>query len=121
MGNRAGWQQAIDDGRFWKAAQARAALAAWERSGETVVEFARRNGLGAKRLYWWRHRLKAERSLEEGESKLIPVTVRATAADDRGSHIVVMDGELRIEVGDVEAVSPAWVAALLRMMREGRP
>jgi len=32
-----------------------------------------------------------------------------------------MDGELRIEVGDVEAVSPAWVAALLRMMREGRP
>lgn len=121
MRKRAEWQGAVKDGSFWTAAEAREALAACERSGETVVAFARRHGLTATRLYWWRQRLKKDKRVEGGDARLIPVTIRSAGVEPSRTHgcVCVIDGELRIEVVDASAVPPGWVAALLRLWREG--
>jgi transposase-like protein len=126
MRKQADWQRATAAGKFWTAADAREALAACARSGETTVAFARRHGLSAKRLYWWRQRLRKERNVEGVEARFIPVTVRpgkiergAAGAQTNGCVAAVVDGELRVEVGDASAVSAAWIAELLRLVREG--
>ena len=122
-----GWQRAITTGRFWTEAEAREALAERRRSGESVVAFARRHGISAKRLYWWRHQLKtrttkAERGNDaprEAVARLIPVTVRPVPNEAQANEgVVVTDGELRVEVGVASAVSPTWIATLLRLVRE---
>jgi hypothetical protein len=33
--------------------------------------------------------------------------------------LLITDGELRIEIAGANAVSPSWVATLLRLVREG--
>ena len=122
-----GWQRAIKAGRFWTEAEAREALAERRRSGESVVAFARRHGMSAKRLYWWRQQLKtrttkAGRGTEakgEDVARLIPVTLRPVPVEAQAKEgVVVTDGELRVEVGVASAVSPTWVATLLRLVRE---
>jgi len=122
MRKQADWERAIASGKFWTAVDAREALAACSRSGETIGAFARRHGLAAKRLYWWRRRLKSDTAVEDGDARLIPVTVRAERVEPRAAtsgSVAVVAGELRIEVGEAGAVSPAWIAELLRLVREG--
>jgi hypothetical protein len=46
--------------RRWRAADARAALAAASASGLSLREFARREGIHPQRLYWWRGRLAGD-------------------------------------------------------------
>jgi transposase-like protein len=119
----AGWRQSIQRGEFWTEADAREALAEWEQSGESVVGFARRNGVEPKRLYWWRHQLKKGSKVVRSApvAPLIPVTVRVAESPARWlESIVIVDGDLRIEVGDAKRVAPEWVAELLRRVREGR-
>ena len=41
----------------WTEAEARAALAAWEDSGESMVAHARKLGVSSHRLSYWRARL----------------------------------------------------------------
>jgi transposase-like protein len=121
MGKRAGWQRAIEAGRLWTAADAQEALAACGRSGESTVAFARRHGLNATRLYWWRQHLKKESlpAKELERARLIPVMVSADKEEPRtNEQVIVVDGALRVEIGNANAVSPAWVAALLRFARE---
>jgi transposase-like protein len=118
MRKRAEWERAIAEGDFWTAAEAWEALGAWKRSGESIVAFARRHGMSAKRLYWWRHRLKKEGTPGEcGPARLIPIAVRP-AETQPSEGVVVVAGELRVEVRDASATSPAWVATLLRLARE---
>lgn len=47
----------------WTEAEARAALAAWEDSGESMVVFARKLGVSSHRLSYWRARLAPSREL----------------------------------------------------------
>ncbi len=47
----------------WTEAEARAALAAWEDSGESMVAHARKLGVSSHRLSYWRARLAPSREL----------------------------------------------------------
>lgn len=43
--------------RVWSEGEAREALAELSRSGESVAEFARREGISAQRVYYWKKRI----------------------------------------------------------------
>jgi hypothetical protein len=124
MRNRSGdsgWQRAIADGTSWSASDAREAIEEWERSGESMAVFARRHGLAPSRLYWWKHRLQnGSTTATEVGAQLVPMVLRPTGASFVGhtqDGVVVTDGMVRIEIGDVHAVAPEWVATLLRLVR----
>jgi transposase-like protein len=110
------WERAIDEGRPWTDAEAARALAACAASGQSAAQFARRYNLTAGKLYWWRKRL-AERST--ASSRLLPVSVvsgdRGNAGGNAPPRVVLTDGRLRLEI---EGISPEWVAALIRLVRE---
>ena len=65
------WRRSIRDGAFWTEDDAREALAECERSGESVAAFARRHGLVARRLYWWRHELRKKSGMSH-RAQLLP-------------------------------------------------
>jgi hypothetical protein len=120
----AAWERAIANGTNWSAAEAGEALSAQAKSGKSVVAFASRHGISARRLYWWRYELAdrkdERRSAERG--RLIPMTVIDAPLDaPRLAHggVVVIDGGLRVEVEEPGAVSPVWIATLVRTVREG--
>jgi transposase-like protein len=133
MRNRASggsrWQRAIKEGALWTEADARDALEACASSGESIWVFARRHGVVPERLYRWKRVLKKKRrratpvgpmQKRDLDARLIPVTVRAAPVETpKNEQVVVVDGALRLEIGTTSAVSPGWVAALLRLVREG--
>ncbi len=43
--------------RVWGEGEAREALAELSRSGESIVEFTRRRGISAQRIYYWKKRI----------------------------------------------------------------
>jgi transposase-like protein len=45
--------------RVWGEAEARQSLGELARSGESVAQFARRHGISAQRVYYWKKRLAA--------------------------------------------------------------
>jgi transposase-like protein len=96
----------------WTTVEASEALAAWERSGETLAAFARRLGVSAERLAWWRRRL-ARTTM----APLVPMVVRAPRA--WSSVRVTLEG-CEVEVGELSEASAAWVASLVRALGEGR-
>lgn len=127
MEKRTAWQRAIEAGTNWSAAEAKAVLDAQSKSGASILAFAREHGIVPKRLYWWRYRLavspqeKRTRS-SEPVGRLIPLTVVESVSPARSraeGRVVVIDGALRVEVDDPAAVSPAWIATLVRSVREG--
>jgi hypothetical protein len=88
-------------------------LAAQEASGETVTAFARRQGLQVQRLQWWRSRLEEwERRAAPVESSLVPAVIQGVEQP----AVKVRVGEVQVEIGDASAVSPAWVAELVRAL-----
>ncbi len=46
----------VEASNYWTEAEAQEVLEAYEASGLSVAEFARRHGLGAQRLRWWKKR-----------------------------------------------------------------
>ena len=118
------WKRAIATGTNGSAAEAEAALCVQAKSGESVVAFAARHGVAARRLYWWRYQLagKGEKT-EAGRVRLIPMTViggeSIDAPQSAGGGVVVIDGSLRVEVEHADSVPAAWIATLLRNVREG--
>lgn len=104
------WRRKIGTGVRWTEEDGRAALAAWEASGETLTTFARRAGVQAQRLSWWRERLGGGAP----SSALVPVRVTGSIV----SGAVVTIGPVRIEVGEVEQLSPAWIAAVASALGE---
>jgi len=120
------WKQAAAAGRRWDESDGRSAVAAWQRSGESASAFARRHGIGAHRLWWWQKRLGegggaagvgVDRKAQEVSAlaPLLPVTVRGSAQS--GAVSVVVDG-VCVQVAEPQAVSPAWVGALVAVLRE---
>jgi transposase-like protein len=120
-----GWARAVKDGAAWSESEAREALEAWSRSGETILDFARREGIAPTRLYRWKHLLKSRGTPANGPS-LIPVSVRegsvAWGREPRWterSALVVDTGELRVAISEASAATAEWVATLLKLVKEG--
>jgi transposase-like protein len=113
--------------RQWTEADARRVLDAWEASGESITAFARGAGLVPQRLCWWRERLTRGGGIvvDAGRQKAVasapaflPVSVRPTTAG--GAVVCVSSEGLRIEVGELDAASAAWVGAVVSSMKEVR-
>ena len=101
----------------WGADDARAVLQAWATSGESVAAFARRHGLVAQRLLWWRRRLGVAAASKQAAPTFIPVAVRnsQTPNGTRAPLVVTLaHDDVRVEVHDVDASTAAWVATLAR-------
>jgi len=87
-------------------------IAAQSKSGLTVREFAAAEGITAATLYWWRSKLRRDRT------QLVPVEVVESGADHRsgasGSFEVQVDGSvtLRVPPGFDEAELRRLIRAL---------
>ncbi|HEY3452298.1 MAG TPA: transposase, partial [Myxococcales bacterium] len=102
----------------WTEDEARLVLDACEESGESVAAFARRMGLGAYRLFWWRKRLG---QVAPAPAAFVPLVVReATSVSPRQPAAVLVRGSVRIELRTLDADSAAWAAALLRSPEDER-
>ncbi len=80
---RSGWRQ-------WKADEARRVVEAWRASGLPLATFARKRGLCAERIRWWRQRLGDWSPPSEEAPRLIPATVTGsppTATEMLRRHI----------------------------------
>ena len=80
-------------------------LAAWKRTTEPLATFARENGLGANRLYWWKKRLGGE----QAPSMLELVPARVTGGEEV-SVVVRIANNVSIEIAKA---SPRLIAELI--------
>jgi transposase-like protein len=104
--------------RTWTADEARAVLDRWQASGESGASFAGSIGVVPQRLFWWRKRLERARAAGRGGVKkattFAPVEVRPAALVALCAPVVVTTpAGVRIEVGEVDAATAAWVVAVL--------
>jgi transposase-like protein len=81
------------DGRrrwqVWGEGEAREALAELSRSGESVAEFARRRGVSAQRVYYWKKRVA---------DALVPAFVAVPVTAPRAGQIEIMAEGVTIRV-----------------------
>jgi hypothetical protein len=104
---RSGWRQ-------WKVDEARRVVEAWRASGLPLATFARKRGLCAERVRWWRKRL-GDWSPPSEAPRLIPATVTGFPPTATGVVLTIRaPGEVVVEVADVGAVPAAWLSALVR-------
>lgn len=119
-GGRAGRAQEWARVGYWTAEVAREALEAWRSSGGSMAGFARRHGLNAQRLGWWRKRLGGEAPGPRIEfvPVRLPVSEATGGGGEPGSLEVVLAGGRRIRV-----TSGFEESALVRLVRalEGVP
>jgi hypothetical protein len=100
--------------RQWTAAEARRVLKAWRASGLPLATFARRRGLCAERVRWWRQRLGDGHDPVEERLKLVPAIVTGLPSSTAAAAVTVRaPGDVVVEIADVGAVSPTWVSALV--------
>lgn len=114
----------------WTATRARELLAEQVASGQSVAAFARGRGLRQQRLLWWRKRLADWGEEATAAPLLVPaVTVerrgpsRASAAASRqrpAPQVTLRVGKIRVEICDVMAVPPGWLAALVQELGAAR-
>ena len=80
--------------QVWGEGEAREALAELSRSGESVASYARRRGVSAQRIYYWRKRVTAK----------IPAFVAVPVATARPGQIEVVADGITIRIReDVDA------------------
>jgi hypothetical protein len=105
-------------GVTWTAREARQVLSAWRASGLSIAAFARRHGLTAQRVSWWRKRLgewtapAAERA-SEGSRAIVPAVVAGQVGPSVSAVIVRVGGAVVLEVVEPALVAPAWLSAVL--------
>ena len=92
-----------DPAAAWTDDDARVALDEWRRSGDSIAAFARKHGVTAPRLYWWKKRLAAPAT---ARLSLVPATIVMSEA----SIAIRLPGDVKIEVANA---SPSWVAAIV--------
>ena len=110
--------------RRWNERTARQVLEAWEASGESLREFARRMKLGQQRLSWWSKRLGGRQAgvLSQAGPELpgfVPVVVRpkrAVEALEQAAAVLRVEGA-RIELRELTSASAAWAATLLETLQ----
>lgn len=118
--SRNSWVAAAQAGARWSREEAQEALEAWNRSGESLAAFARRHGVVAQRLSWWRKRLAIGVVPRPAPPGLLPVTVREAPLITLSSAAVsVRWGTVRIDVADPSKVPPRWLAALVSSLPGG--
>ena len=99
---RRGWRQ-------WGESEAREALDAYARSGQSVAAFARSRGFSVQRLDYWRKRLGRSSAVT-----FVPVALPSTLAPEATIAISVGDVVVRVrESLDIEHVA-RLVGALAR-------
>lgn len=114
--SEARWAE-LRDGR-WSRSDAREVMDAWSASGDSARGFASRHGLNPQRLYWWRQRLTEvlDSPLRDPVTALVPVKV-VDASETTGAMVLLhLSSGVVLEVPP--SVSPEWVAALVRSLRE---
>ncbi len=95
-----------DPADAWTDDDARRILDEWRRSGDSIAAFARKHGVAAPRLYWWRKKLGAAARTASALS-LVPATI----ITDGGAALTIrLPGEIAIELA---SASPSWVAAMI--------
>lgn len=100
---------------YWSETEAQAVLEAYEASGLSVAEFARRHGLGPQRLRWWK-----KRRAEEGGPALsfVPVHVAAPPSPEARQAPGTASMEVLLAGGRRIRVEPGFdVDALARLVR----
>lgn len=114
--------------RPWSEREGRFVVDTWKASGESVPTFARRIGFVPQRVYWWMSRLgrggagRHALAVSPPASAFVPVTVRSEAATTTSTAVTVVASDgLRIEVAELDGTSAAWVAMLVKTLREVRP
>jgi transposase-like protein len=107
------WERKAANGARWTESEARAALAVWRSSGETMAAFARRHDIDPQRIGWWRDRL------EEPAAALVPVTVTSPGLAADYSAVRVRVEGVEIDVIDPGCVTPQWLAELISLARRG--
>jgi hypothetical protein len=99
----------------WTPTEAREAVAAWQKSGQPLGEFARSHGIAWQRLAKAKARVpKIEQPC--GPAIFLPVTVGEASP----SPAKLMIGALTIEVASLESVSPTWLAQLIAACESSR-
>ena len=109
--------------RPWTEEDARFVLDACASSGETLEAFARRMKLVPQRLQWWRKRLgpgvgRGKAAVDEAPT-FLPVVVRpvpAPSAPGEGGAVLVR-GDVRLEVRELDARSAGWVATVMKSLQ----
>lgn len=90
----------------WTESEGRAAVEAWRASGEALSGFARRHGVGAERLRWWKKRFDAD-----GGTSLSLVPVHVVDGGDAAAFELVIGAH-------VVRVPPGFDAGALRRLLE---
>ena len=103
----------------WTEAHAKQLLDACVKSGLSVAEFARREGIRTKRLEYWRKRLRSTSKTSDvrGASSFAPAVVKQAPRVflARGASVVIgTKSGATIEIVDASRVSPTWVGAMVR-------
>jgi len=104
-------------GRRWSTQDARRVLQAQERSGLSILAFAREHDLSHERLYRWKRKLETsgEGSKDElAEIEFTPVVVTNTRVPV--AVTVRIDG-VELDVADPMAVDPTWLATVAAELR----
>ena len=91
---------------YWREADARVIVEAWQQSGETGTAFARRLGVHPHRLWWWASRLRRP---EPTATQFHPVRL-ASAEPSRREGWIEMD----LGHGQHVRVAPGFAAEDLR-------
>ena len=100
---------------YWTEAEAQAVLEAYEASGLSVAEFARRHGLGPQRLRWWKKR----RAEQKGPAlSFVPVHVTPPPSPEAQRAAGGASMEVMLARGRRIRVEPGFDAdALTRLVR----
>jgi transposase len=87
-----------EEPKRWSAARAREVLAEAKQSGESVSAFAQRHGMDPQRLYPWRRKLDAVKSVDSSTrtEAFVPVRVASEARATSASGFEVVLGAGRI-------------------------
>ncbi len=109
--------------QHWREDEARRVLALREASGESEAGFARRHGLRARRLGWWRRRLEewtaddAAGSPEHASAERGDGFVELVKRDRPGSAAATVHvGGVVVELAAVDHAGAEFVAALSRAL-----
>lgn len=111
--------------RHWTAAEGGRVIAAWQKSGLSVREFARRHELDAQRVQWWKRKLVGVRGAAVGDREaapahFVPVITRRAEDAARAAAIVRIGSDIVIEVHEPSIVAPGWLAAMLSELMRTR-
>jgi len=104
----------------WTPDDARILLDEWQRSGDSLAAFARRRGIAAHRLYWWRRKLSPASA---ASLSLIPATImrnEEAVGSSTAAITIRLPNGVSIEIASASA-SPSLVAGIVAELTRSQP